>query len=273
VGPAVTQFQRGDAVYAMLPVALGGGYAEYVATSADAVALLPQNLSFVEAAAVPLAALTSLQALRDKAALQPGAAVLIYGASGGVGTFGVQIAKALGAQVTAVCSTGNIDRLRQIGADDVLDYTRQNLADVSPRYDVVFDAVNVLSLRQARRLLRPNGVAVTVNPIKDKFAPDWLARFQGGRRVRSLLVQPSAADLQTLTSWIESGKLRPIIDRCYPLADVAEAHRYSETMRVCGKLVLVVDQELSFSSGSLQQQRADRRSSTRIQDNRVPILQ
>jgi NADPH:quinone reductase-like Zn-dependent oxidoreductase len=274
VGPAVTRFQPGDAVYAMLPTMSGGGYAEYAAATEEQVALMPRNLSFTDAASVPLAALTALQALRDKARLQAGAAACIYGASGGVGSFAVQIAKALGAQVTALCSERNMDFARQLGADEVIDYTRQDLSALTPRYDVLFDAVNALSFRQARRALRPNGVAVTVNPFADKLAPDWLARFRGGRRLRSLLVQPSGADLQTLADWIETGQLRPTIDRSYPLADVAEAHRYSETLRVRGKLVLVVDPGLASSSSSTieEQQAANRRQGIQIKDRAAAIL-
>lgn len=245
VGAAVTRVQPGDAVYVMVPPAQGGGYAEYAVAREDQVARMPGNLSFAEAAAVPLTALTALQALRDKANLQPGMRVLICGASGGVGTYAVQIAKALGAHVTATCSGRNVALVQRLGADEVIDYTHHAISDGAPRFDVVFDAVNVVSFRRGRRVLCPNGVMVSVNPFADKLSPGWLARFRGGRRIRSLFVQPSGADLATLTAWIEAGQVRPVIDRYYPLADAAAAQRYSETLRVRGKLVLLVDQRLA----------------------------
>lgn len=247
VGPGVTRFLPGDAVYAMLPTTLGGGYAEYATAAEDHVAPMPGNLSFAEAAAVPLAALTALQALRDKAGLRPGDQLFVNGASGGVGTFAIQIAKVLGAHVTAICSGRNADFVRQLGADEVIDYTQQDITAGQPRYNVIFDAVNALSFRQCRRVLQPNGVMVTVNPMSETLSPGWLARLRGGRRLRSVLVEPSGADLHTLTAWLEAGKVRPVIDRTYPLADVAEAHRYSETQRARGKIVLLVDQDLATS--------------------------
>lgn len=275
VGSAVTGFRPGDAVYAMLPTALGGGYAEYAVATEDQVARMPRNLSFTEAAAVPLTALTALQALRDKAELQSGAHVLINGASGGVGTFAVQIAKALGAHVTAVCSGRNADFVRQLGADAVLDYTQQHVTAGEPCYDVIFDAVNTLAFRSARQALRPNGILVTVNPIAEKLSPRWLARFRGGRHLRSLLVQPSSSDLETLTTWLETRRIRPIIDHCYPLLDAADAHRSSETMRARGKLVLIVDQQTASTTAGVigQHQHPDPRVHDQIAIRQAAIVQ
>lgn len=247
VGPAVTRFRPGDAVYTMLPTKNGGGYAEYAAASEAAVALIPPNLSFAEAAAVPLAALTALQALRDKAELQPGSHLLIHGASGGVGTFAVQIAKATGARVTATCSGQNVERVRSLGADEVLDYTRHDVTAGANAYNVIFDAVDAYWFRRWRPVLRPGGTFVTVNPLVGMITPGWLAAFRGGRRVKSVFVQPSGADLETLSRWIAAEQVRPVIDQTYPLADAAAAQRYSATQRVRGKLVLIVDQQRAMA--------------------------
>lgn len=257
VGPAVTRFRPGDAVYAMLPTVAGGGYAEYAAVAETAVAAMPPTLSFVEAAAVPLAALTGLQALRDRAELQPGAHLLIHGASGGVGTFAVQIAKAIGARVTATCSGQNIERVRDLGADTVLDYTRLDVTAGPANYDVIFDAVNAYGFRGWRRVLRPGGTFVTVNPLTGTINPDWLAAFRSGRRVRSVMVQPSGSDLETLSRWIIAEQVRPVIDRTYPLADAAAAQRYSATQRARGKLVLIVDQQRVLERGSATARRTE----------------
>ena len=244
VGPAVTRFRPGDAVYAMLPSTAGGGYAEYAAVVESGVAPAPPGLSLAEAAAVPLTGLTALQALRDKANLGTDDHALINGASGGVGTFAVQIAKVMGARVTAASSGRNVELVRGLGADEVIDYTRQDVTAGGKSYDVVFDAVNVLSARRSRRALRNDGVFVTVNPLIGMLSPGWLARFRGGRRVESVFVQPNGADLETIGAWISSGRVSPVIDRSYALSEAAEAHRYSESKRVRGKLVLVVDERL-----------------------------
>lgn len=250
VGAQVTRVRPGDAVYAMLPTMNGGGYASHALVAERNVALMPLNLSFVEAAAVPLTALTALQALRDKAELQPGAALLVNGASGGVGSFAVQLGTLYGAQVTAVCSGRNIELVRSLGAHDAIDYTREDVLAGRPRYDVIFDTVDRYPFRRWRRVLRPGGAVVSVNPLSALTGPRWIERFRQGQRQRSIFVQPSGADLQVLSGWIAAGQLRPLIDRCYPLAEAAAAQRYSETQRVRGKLVLVVDEQLAASRGS-----------------------
>lgn len=256
VGQGVTRFQPGDAVYAMLPTTTGGGYAEYVVASESLVAHMPNNITFAQAASVPLAALTALQALCDVAVLEPGMRVLINGASGGVGSFAVQIAKVFGAHVTAVCSGKNMDAVHQLGVDEVLDYTRTDITVGEAQYHVIFDAVNAHPFRRWQRRLRPGGQVVTVNPLAGKIRPRWLSYFQGGRRLKSVFVQPSGADLTTLGRWIAAGHVRPLIDASYPLANVVVAHRYSETQRARGKLVLVVDPWLASQTiASLLEQR------------------
>jgi NADPH:quinone reductase-like Zn-dependent oxidoreductase len=244
VGSAVTRFRPGDAVYAMLPNTRMGGYAEYAAVAQSSVAHCPANLTFVEAAAIPCAALTALQALRDQARVKSGLHVLINGASGGVGSFAVQIAKAFGAHVSATCSGRNIEFVRSLGADEVIDYTQIDITAGKPNYEVIFDAVGVYPFGKWKLMLRPRGTLVTVNFIFGNPLQKLLARFDANhRQLKSLLVQPNGADLEMLNQWIISGKLRPIIDQCYPLAEAAEAHRYSETKRVRGKLVLLVDEQ------------------------------
>jgi NADPH:quinone reductase-like Zn-dependent oxidoreductase len=251
VGSAVTRFQPGDAVYAMRPTIAGGGYAEYVAVDAAAVAAMPANLSFVEAAAVPLAALTALQALRDKAQLQPNMHLLVNGASGGVGTFAVQIAKAMGARVTAVCSGRNADLVRSLGADAVRDYTQADITGGNDRYDRVFDAIGHYPFLKWRRVLVPQGMLVSVHPLVGNPISQGLARLSG-RRLASVIVQPSGTDLETLTGWMNAGQVRPVIDQVYPLAEAAAAHRHSETQRAQGKLVLVVDADAAPATWNAQ---------------------
>jgi NADPH:quinone reductase-like Zn-dependent oxidoreductase len=250
VGPDVTRFGVGDPVYAMLPSTAGGGYAEYAVASEATVAAIPPGLTFEEAAGVPLAALTALQALRDKANLAAGGHVLVNGASGGVGTFAVQISRAMGARVTAVASGRNADLVRSLGADEVLDYTREGATAREVRYDVVFDAV--------RRVLRPNGVFVTVNPLIGRLSPGWLARLRDGRRIESLLVRPDGGDLGKIGAWISAGEVTPVIERSYPLADAVEAHRLSESRRARGKIVLVVDEKLAARGAESAPDRANR---------------
>ena len=257
-GPAVTRFEPGDPVYAMLPNTAGGGYAEYAVAAEGTVAAIPPGLTFGEAAGVPLAALTALQALRDRADLSAGDHVLVNGASGGVGTFAVQISRAMGATVTAAASGRNADLVRGLGADEFLDYTDGDVTAGEARYDVVLDATNVLAFRKVRRVLRPNGVFVTVNPFIGRLSPGWLARFREGRRIRSVLVEPDGGDLEKIGAWISSGEVRPVIDRLYPLSDAEAAHRRSESRRARGKLVLVVDEKLAARRSESDLERVNR---------------
>ena len=207
---------------------------------------------------MPLAALTAVQALRNEAGLAVGSRVLVNGASGGVGTFAVQVSRAMGARVTGAASGRNADLVRGLGADEVLDYTRESVTAGEARYDAVFDAANVLTFRKARRVLKPDGVFVTVNPFIGRLSPGWLSRFRKGRRIRSLLVRPDGGDLERMGAWISSGEVRPVIDRSYPLADAVEAHRYSESRRARGKLVLLVDEKLAAEKAESTLHKANR---------------
>jgi NADPH:quinone reductase-like Zn-dependent oxidoreductase len=244
IGPAPNRFRVGDAVFATLPIKAGGGYAQYALVGANTAAPAPVGLTLSEAASVPLAALTALQALRDKAGVSSGCEVLVYGASGGVGGFAVQVAKALGGRVTGAASGRNAEFVKFLGAEAFVDYTK-GINHLGPRYDVVFDAVDKLSFRRIRRLLRPRGIAVTVNPIAEWLALNFLAFLRGGRRLRSVLVEPRAADLELIGGWIAGGQVRPHVERSFPLAEAADAQRLSEAGRVRGKLVLIVDGPLA----------------------------
>ena len=247
VGQNVTGFQPGDEVFGGLEER--GTLAEYISVRADAVVLQkPAGLTFEQAAAVPVAAFTALQALRDKGRVQPGQKVLVNGASGGVGTFAVQIAKALGAEVTGVCSTANVGMVASIGADHVVDYTREDFTRAERRYDLLIDIAGNRSLAETRRVLAPKGALVLVGgPNKGR----WIGPF--GRTIRMLLQSPAVSqrmvsflahqnrdDLAVLRELLDAGKVTPVIDRTYRLNQVAEAVRYLETGHARGKVVITV---------------------------------
>ena len=248
VGKNVTQFKPGDDVFG----GRGGAFAEYVCPRADrAVALKPANLTFEEAASVNIAGITALQALRDKGNVQPWQKVLINGASGGVGTFAVQIAKSLGADVTGVCSTKNVDLVRSLGADHVIDYTKEDFAKGEQRYDVILDNVPNHSLSECRRILNPNGKYVMIGGGGPNDSR-WIGPF--GRVINTMILSPfvsqkmgmmmadpSQKDLAVLAVMMQSGKVKPVIDRTYKLSEVPEAIRYLEQGHARGKVVITVD--------------------------------
>ena len=245
VGPNVTRFVPGDEVYGLTTA---GAYAEYVAVAEAELAPRPVNLTFEQAAAVPLAGGTALQAIRDRGRVQPGQKVLINGASGGVGTFAVQIAKADGAEVTGVCSTGNVDLVRSIGADHVIDYTRDDFTSNSPRYDLLLDNVGNRSLSEYRRALQPKGMYLAshgqpehtwLGPMLFLARAAMLSPFVG-QTLTAFNARPRTEDLHTLKGLIEAGTLTPVIDRAYPLAEVPEAFRYLEQWHARGKVVITI---------------------------------
>jgi len=243
VGEGVTRFKPGDAVYGDLSGCGFGGFAEYVAVPESVLSPKPSNLGFTEAAAVPMAAVTALQALRDKGAVGPGKRVLINGASGGVGTFAVQIAKVLGADVTAVCSTSKLEQARALGADHVVDYTREDFTRMGQTYDVVIAANGNRSLGDYKRALAPDGVYVMVGGSTSQIMQAVIfgqLRSGGGKKLTNLMAKPNAADLATVSGWIEAGKVKPVMDRTYPLEQTADAIRYIEQGHARGKVVVTL---------------------------------
>jgi NADPH:quinone reductase-like Zn-dependent oxidoreductase len=245
VGTNVTQFQPGDEVFG----AYAGSFAEYAAVPENRVALKPANSSFEQAAAIPVAAITALQGLRDTGQIQPGQKVLVNGASGGVGTFAVQIARAFGAEVTAVCSTRNVDMLRSIGADHVVDYTQEDFTRNGQHYDLIYDAVGNRSVSDYRRALNPNGTCaiagfqslprlfghMILGPLRSKI---------GNKKVGLMgTAKMNQKDLVYVKELVEAGKVVPVIDRRYPLRETAEAIRYLEEGHARGKVVITVETE------------------------------
>ena len=242
VGANVKEFQPGDEVFGSSIKTL----AEYVAVQDIGIVRKPTNLTFEQAAAVPVAAYTALQGLRDVGGLRPGQEVLINGASGGVGTFAVQIAKVLGANVTGVCSTRNLDLVRSIGADRVIDYTREDFTKTGQRYDLIFDVAGNHSLSACKRALKPKGTLVLAgqtgrreHSIFPLLKVPLLAPFVR-YRLRSFIAKRKKEDLNTLKEYLETGKITPVIDRTYPLREVPEAMRYIGTLRARGKVVISV---------------------------------
>ncbi|MBU1226767.1 MAG: NAD(P)-dependent alcohol dehydrogenase [Actinobacteria bacterium] len=244
VGPNVTRLHPGDEVFGPS----NGALAEYAAAGQANYALKPPTITFEEAAAVPMAATTALQGLRDHGRVEPGQKVLIVGASGGVGTFAVQIAKALGAEVTAVCSTGNVDAARLIGADRVVDYTREDLAAMGERHDLILVIAGDRRLSDYRRVLGPAGRLVFiggatggnwVGPLIAVLKPRLASLFRG-QKMATMLAKNRAADLEFVAALMEAGKVTPVIDRRYPLAEAPEALRYLGAGHARGKIVITV---------------------------------
>jgi len=245
VGSNVTQFQPGDEVFGVGT----GSFAEYASVPENRVALKPTKSSFEEAAAVPVAAITALQGLRDKGHIQPGQKVLINGASGGVGTFAVQLAKAFGAEVTAVCSTRKVDMVRSIGADHVIDYTQEDFTRNGQHYDLIYDAVGNRSVSAYKRALNSNGTCVIAGfqNLPRLFEHTVLGplRSKTGNKKVGLMgtAKMNQKDLVFVKELLEAGKVVPVIDRRYPLSEVAEAIRYLEERHARGKVVITVDQK------------------------------
>jgi NADPH:quinone reductase-like Zn-dependent oxidoreductase len=250
IGKNVTQFKPGDAVFGNR----SGAFAEYLCARADrAIALKPANMTFEQAAGVPVAGLTALQGLRDHGKVQPGQKVLINGASGGVGTFAVQIAKSYGADVTGVCSGRNVDLVRSIGADHVIDYTKEDFTKSNERYDVILDNVGTQPLSGFRRVLKPKGICVMIGgggpnegnwvgpmsrPIKAKLMSPFISQKMG-----MMLAQGNKDDLNVLADLMQSGKVTPVIDRTYPLSEIRKAVRYLEAGHARGKVIITVSQD------------------------------
>lgn len=240
-GKNVTDFQVGDAVMAMINIMTGqGGYAEFAVTTPKYTCRRPPNLSFIEAAAVPGSAIAALQVLRSKASLNEGQHLLINGASGGVGTYGVQIAKILGAIVTGVCSGRNKGLVTSLGADKVIDYTEENFTKQNQSYDVILDAVGNLDFADCKRVLSPGGTFITIVPNAKKIMLSLLSAFLPGKKCRFVSAMPNKNDLLWLKEKIEEEKIRVVLDRTYPLVQAQEAHKYMEKGHAQGKVVLTL---------------------------------
>jgi NADPH:quinone reductase-like Zn-dependent oxidoreductase len=249
VGRNVARFKPGDEVFGMCR----GAFAEYVCTSEPAVgmsalAMKPENMTFEQAAAVPVAAFTALQGLRDKGQIQPGRKVLINGAAGGVGTFAVQIARSFGADVTGVCSTRNVDMVRSLGADRVIDYTREDFTNSGQRYDLLFDCAGNHSLFACRRVLKPKGTLIVaggpngrwLSPVDRLFKAFVLSWFVSQTLV-PFIARAGKEDLNVMRELIEAGKVTPVIDKCYRLSEVPDAIRYLEEGHARGKVVITME--------------------------------
>ena len=246
VGKNVTCFKTGDEVFG----GRNGALAEYICALANrAVVIKPANMTFEQAAAVPVAAITALQGLRDKGKIQAGQKVLVNGASGGVGTFAVQIAKAFGTEVTGVCSTRNVDLVRSIGADHVVDYTKEDFTNGSQRYDLIFDLVGNHSFSERRRVLNPNGICVMAGVGGSGWHDDMAMRLAGelnaylrckftSQKFVAYIAEFNKADMAILADLMQSGKVKPVIDRTYKLSETADALRYLEQGHARGKVVV-----------------------------------
>ena len=244
VGKDVKQFQPGDEVFGDLSGCGWGGFAEYVSVPEFALALKPTNMSFEEAAATPMASVTALQGLRDKGKIKSGQKVLIYGASGGVGTFAVQIAKSFGAEVTGVCSTRNLEIVHSIGADQIIDYTKEDFTQKKERYDLILGVNGSNSISAYKRVLKPNGNFVHVGGAESQmFQTLVLGPFismTGSKKISNLLQRANQKDLIYVKELLEAGKVKPVIDKRYKLSEVSDAFKYFQEGHAQGKVVLTV---------------------------------
>jgi len=245
VGKNVKEFQPGDEVFGDISACGRGGFAEYVCARENALVLKPACLTFEQAAAVPMAAVTALQGLRDKGQIQPGQKVLINGASGGVGTFAVQIAKSFGAEATAVCSTRNVAMARSIGADHVIDYTQEDFTKNGQRYDLILAANGYHPISAYKRALSPKGMYVMTGGSGAQMFQAMLLgpliSMTGSKKMGNLLAKPNQKDLVFVKELLEASKVVPVIDRLYTLSEVPEAIRYLEEGHAKGKVVITVE--------------------------------
>lgn len=244
VGRNITQFKPGDEVFG----ACLGAFAEYACVPESSLVIKPDNVNFAQAASVPIAAITALQGLRDKGQIQPGQMVLINGAAGGVGTFAVQIAKSFGAHVTGVCSSRNVDMIRRMGADRVIDYTQEDFAKAGPTYDLLFDCIGNHSLLACTRVLHPKGVYVGVGAVKVSAVSILVHAVQSlvlswfvSQKLVGFIAKINQQDLATLRDLIQAGKVTPVIDKTYSLSELPDAIRYLEEGHARGKVAIIME--------------------------------
>lgn len=240
VGDKVNDYCVGDSVYGFVTPTIGGAYGEYLVTTPQFFYRKPHNINHQQAASVPLAASTALQALRDKGKIKQGQKVLINGASGGVGSFAVQLAKVYQTEVTGVCSSKNIPLVEQLGADHVIDYTQEDFTKGNQKYDLIFDTVSNRSFSACRNCLTAQGIYITLLPSL-QFVVDKFFSIFSPKAVKFLLTETKPEDLAELKALIETNKLNPVIDRTYPLSEIIAAHRYSEQGHAVGKIVIEIE--------------------------------
>lgn len=239
-GADIKEYKKGDAVFGMMPAVKGGAYAEYLKVKLHNLAKKPENISCEEAAGIPLAGLTALQGLRDYGRLTPGQKVLINGASGGVGTLAVQIAKAIGAVVTGVCSTRNLDLVKKLGAENVIDYAKEEVLNPQQKYHLIFDTHGNLSFSKAKESLYDEGIMVTTLPSAKSLFDIVLSKFSSHKEMKTFFIKSNHEDLAELKRLVEEGKLHPQIDRIYSLEELPEAHEHSEGGHARGKIIIRV---------------------------------
>jgi len=241
IGKKVTSFKVGDSVFGLLHAYQGGAYAEFLKVKESYTCFKPENLNFEEAASIPLAALTSYQALVHEGKIKKGDHVIVNGCTGGVGIAGVQIAKAFGCIVTGVCSTKNLKIAKEVGVDHVIDYTKDDILKDKNTYDIFLDAVANQSFFRAKETLKPGGTYITTLPGFHAFVLAPFINIIGSKKIRRVLIAPSkmrAKDLKALKNLVENGKLKPVIEKVYPIEQIREAHTRSKTGRVAGKIVI-----------------------------------
>ncbi len=240
IGSSVTPFKKGDEVYGMLDGIKGGAYAEYLKVKANEISLKPKNLNFEETASLPLVSLTSFQAIVKIGKAKKGDSVLINGCTGGVGSTAVQVAKAIGCKVAGVCSTKNIKFAKSLGVDNVIDYKKEDVTNLSEKYDLIFDTIGNIPFKKSQKILEIGKIYVTTQATPKAMMIDPILNAFRIKKAKIVMVKPSDADLREIKKHIEAGKIKPQINKIFPLEKIQEAHKLSETGRVTGKIVLKI---------------------------------
>jgi NADPH:quinone reductase-like Zn-dependent oxidoreductase len=241
IGDDVTDFKKGQRVFAGKGYE-GGGYAEYNVAEASRTVVIPDNISFEEASTMAVAGMTALQGLRNKGKIKPGMDVIVNGASGGVGTYAVQIAKVLGANVTAVCSAKNFDMMKKLGVDTVIDYKTTNFTRLPKKYNIIFDAVGYRTFWQTVRVLKKKGIYVNISPSIPLYITSLITRLNPGKKSKGFMLRPDMNDLKEVMQMISDRKIRVVIDKVFPFEKLSDAHAYSESERAKGKIVISINQ-------------------------------